>query len=33
MAVQGGRGMQHDPGAGRDRKLAFIVVSTARSCV
>lgn len=27
------RGVQHDPGAGRDRRLALIVVSTARSCV
>lgn len=25
--------MQHDPGADRDRRLAFIVASTARSCL
>lgn len=27
------RGMPHDPGAGRDSRLAFIVASQARSCV
>lgn len=28
--ARGRRGMQYDPGAGRDRRLAFIMASTAR---